>query len=198
MLGVRRRRWRARWVALGLRAWAFVCVSQSALFGPHRLSCQGLSSGCLGRTDMLGVRRRRWHAGWISVHFEFLLFNSGGNCLIFTVLAAAVPGAVRCCLRAHRHAGCAAATVACTVGSAGPACLGFCVRFSVCSLRSSPSVLPGLVVGVLGAHRHAGCAAATVACRVDLRAQDGIFVFGNRSKATRYSSRVRTDVLRNT
>ena len=25
---------------------------------------------------------------------------------------------------------------------------------------------------------------ATVACRVDLRAQDGIFVFGHRSKAT--------------
>ena len=55
--------------------------------------------------------------------------GTGGNCLIFTVLAAAVPGAVRRCLRAHRHAGCAAATVACTVGSAGPACLGFCVTF---------------------------------------------------------------------
>ena len=108
--------------------------------------------------------------------------GTGGNCLIFTVLAAAVPGAVRCCLRAHRHAGCAAATVACTVGSAGPACLGFCVTFLSLLSSSSPSVLPGLVVGVLGAHRHAGCAAATVACRVDLRAQDGIFVFGNRSK----------------
>ena len=110
--------------------------------------------------------------------------GTGGNCLIFTDLAAAVPGAVRHCSRAHRHAGCAAATVACTVGSAGPACLGFCVTFLSLLSSSSPSVLPGLVVGVLGAHRHAGCAAATVACRVDLRAQDGIFVFGHRSKAT--------------
>ena len=119
--------------------------------------------------------------------------GTGGNCLIFTVLAAAVPGAVRRCLRAHRHAGCAAATVACTVGSAGPACLGFCVTF-LSLLSSVLTVCPARAC-----RRGAWGAQTCWVCGGDGGMQGG-------SPCTRrylclrepVEARVRTDVLRNT